>query len=318
MSFWTMPLPGLMRKRAGGLNVADVFSTDLYVGTGSAVTITNGVNLLGEGGIVWSKSRASGTRDHVLTNTEQGGDSWLRSTNNAASAAAIGIRAFNNNGFTTNLNVTVASGEDFIGWTLRRSPKFFDVRFTSHTNGTPTTVAHGLGGEPGLVLQKRTDLARDWSVRHRSESGLLKLNSNAAASGTATSEIQWDGSTVTIPAGLPSGQYLLVLFAHDPSASGIIQCGAATATASATASVDLGFEPQFLLWKNSATTGDWYLADNARGFGAGADPYLRANLANAEASLDLGAFTSNGFTLTSTSLVANEPFIYLAIRAEGV
>jgi len=39
------------------LFVEDVFSTWLYTGTGSAQTITNGIDLSGKGGMVWSKAR---------------------------------------------------------------------------------------------------------------------------------------------------------------------------------------------------------------------------------------------------------------------
>ena len=37
------------------LEVEDVFSTYLYTGTGAAQTITNGIDLDGEGGLVWVK-----------------------------------------------------------------------------------------------------------------------------------------------------------------------------------------------------------------------------------------------------------------------
>ena len=49
----------LMMSAAGGeaLNVEDVFSTYLYTGTGSSQTITNGIDLSGEGGLVWLKGR---------------------------------------------------------------------------------------------------------------------------------------------------------------------------------------------------------------------------------------------------------------------
>ena len=39
--------------------VDDVFSTFLYDGTGSAQTITNGIDLDGKGGMVWLKSRGN-------------------------------------------------------------------------------------------------------------------------------------------------------------------------------------------------------------------------------------------------------------------
>ena len=39
--------------------VDDLFSTYVYNGTGSAQTITNGIDLSGEGGMVWIKSRTA-------------------------------------------------------------------------------------------------------------------------------------------------------------------------------------------------------------------------------------------------------------------
>ncbi len=37
--------------------IDDVFSIDLYKGTGATKTITNGIDLEGEGGLVWHKAR---------------------------------------------------------------------------------------------------------------------------------------------------------------------------------------------------------------------------------------------------------------------
>jgi hypothetical protein len=52
---------------AGGDNlyVEDVFSTYLYEGNSSTQTITNGIDLDGEGGLVWLKIRPVAT-SHVL------------------------------------------------------------------------------------------------------------------------------------------------------------------------------------------------------------------------------------------------------------
>ena len=53
--------------------VDDVFSTYLYEGTGANQTIVNGINLDGEGGLVWTKARtASMTLRHYLHDTERG------------------------------------------------------------------------------------------------------------------------------------------------------------------------------------------------------------------------------------------------------
>ena len=39
--------------------VEDVFSTYLYTGNGTTQTITNGIDLAGEGGMVWLKNRGA-------------------------------------------------------------------------------------------------------------------------------------------------------------------------------------------------------------------------------------------------------------------
>ena len=56
-----------------GLDVDEAFSTYLYDGTGSAQTITNGIDLSGEGGLVWIKDR-SVARNHIVTDSSRDGE----------------------------------------------------------------------------------------------------------------------------------------------------------------------------------------------------------------------------------------------------
>ena len=71
----------LLQAAAGGgsdpVYVDDVYSIYLYAGTGSSMTITNGIDLSGEGGMVWVKSRSSAV-DHLLFDTERGVQKGLR------------------------------------------------------------------------------------------------------------------------------------------------------------------------------------------------------------------------------------------------
>ena len=72
---------------AGGdpVYVDDVFSTTLYDGTGSAQTITNGIDLSGEGGLVWFKSRGNGNGWRMV-DTERGATKALESYDGTAEA----------------------------------------------------------------------------------------------------------------------------------------------------------------------------------------------------------------------------------------
>ena len=86
------------------LFVENVFRTFLYTGDGSNGTnIVNGIDLSGEGGLVWRKKRTnSGTiNDNVLVDTERGRTKFILSNSDAAEATSSNsITSFNNNGFT--------------------------------------------------------------------------------------------------------------------------------------------------------------------------------------------------------------------------
>ena len=67
--------------------VEDVFSTHLYTGDiESFNTINNGIDLAGEGGLVWIKERSSGGGSHKLLSTDASGNhsGLLDSSSNSA------------------------------------------------------------------------------------------------------------------------------------------------------------------------------------------------------------------------------------------
>ena len=121
---------------AGGgdnLYVENVFSTFLYKGTGANQTITNNIDLSGEGGLVWLKSRSS-AESNILTDSERGVTKLLNSNNTTAEASNSDISAFNNNGFSLQYTYgsTNTNSTDYVSWTFRKAPKFFDVqKFTA-------------------------------------------------------------------------------------------------------------------------------------------------------------------------------------------
>ena len=168
--------------------VDDVFSTYLYKGTEATLNINNGIDLAGEGGMVWIKSR--GTSDlqrNVVFDTERGAAKAIFTNATLAEQAVDTSRlsAFNSNGFTLGsagdvnlLNTPTAS------WTFREAPGFFDV-VTYTGNGSNRNIQHALGAQPGCIMIKRTDTAEDWIVYHDgfydfqgSNHYYLKLNEN--------------------------------------------------------------------------------------------------------------------------------------------
>ena len=60
--------------------VDDVFSTYIYEGTQTAKTITNGIDLAGEGGMVWIKNRVGSWGNNIF-DTERGAGKIIRTNN---------------------------------------------------------------------------------------------------------------------------------------------------------------------------------------------------------------------------------------------
>ena len=105
-----------------GLQVEDVFSTYLYEGNGSTQTITNGIDLSGEGGLVWIKNRDAAD-SHVLTDTVRGATKILHSDTSAAEATDTDtVTAFSSTGFSLGDDVKVnTNNESYCSWTFRKA-----------------------------------------------------------------------------------------------------------------------------------------------------------------------------------------------------
>jgi hypothetical protein len=307
--------------------IEQVFSTYLYEGNGATQTITNGIDLSTKGGLVWLKSRGI-VQDHGLTDTVRGADKFLRSNTTAAQQTiATGITSFNANGFsigsTFNSNTPPAT---YVSWTFREQAKFFDV-VTYTGTGSNTTIAHNLDSVPGCIIVKRTDTTADWAVYHRSlaNTEYLVLNTTAAK---ATGATWWNSTTPTstefsvgtdASVNASGGTYVAYLFAHDAGGFGltgtdnVISCGSATPNpATFEATINLGWEPQWVLTKSTAAVGSWLLTDNMRGMTVlgSEDSILRPNLSDAENTSNVIGITSTGFITQSYGT----DFIYIAIR----
>lgn len=312
------------------LFVEDVFSTYLYTGTGAAQTITNGIDLAGKGGLVWIKSR-SNIVDNFLFDTTRGVNVEINSNKTDANATlADSVTAFNSNGFTIgNVSGIGSNTSTFASWTFREAPKFFDV-VTYTGNGSSLTLAHTLGVTPGCIIVKRIDTTSDWSVYHRSLSDPntfnLRLNTAISQFNNGANFISGASSTnFTVnnfaAINASGGTYVAYLFAHDPTADGIIQCGSYTGNGSATGPVvNLGWEPQWLLIKRATASNDfgWVLFDNMRGMPVGgADAFLSPNFSEPEYSAQLVDPSATGFSPNTTAGDVNangSTYVYMAIR----
>jgi hypothetical protein len=137
--------------------VEDVFSTYLYTGNGSTQTITNGIDLAGEGGLVWIKQRSLANH-HWLFDTARGVEKALASSLTNSEATQIGsVTSFGSSGFILGSDSAVnGTPETTASWTFRKAAKFFDVvTYTGDGNGsTPRVISHNLGSVPGVIIIK--------------------------------------------------------------------------------------------------------------------------------------------------------------------
>jgi hypothetical protein len=344
MSGSSRKLMGTTAAGADFLAVEDVFQSWLYTGNGSTQTITNGIDLAGEGGLVWIKKR-SGTDNHAFLDTSRGVGKIISSnTTDAEFTAAASVTSFNSDGFNLgNYGWVNGGASTYASWTFRKAPRFFDCVEYTGDGVTSRQIAHNLGIEPGMVVVKCTSQTSEWPVFHRSNSDYVYLNrtdANAVGSGRyiwgdGTSVIPPTDTVFTVYGGAESGNlvnasgqtYVAYLFAHDPlgpsgdGSDGLIACGSYTGTGAAGLEVNLGWEPQWFLMKQTNTSGaDWFIFDNMRGFTASSNPdrVLRANASDSEG--DAGpAFrpTATGVEVQGTFSSINASggtYIYIAIR----
>jgi hypothetical protein len=353
------PNSRLLAMGAGGsadesLYVEDVFSTYLYTGNGSTQTIDNGIDLAGEGGLVWIKTRTNSTNsvtnNHYLQDSERLNFDAYLATNNTAGQSAFNRIDVGSNGFTTVVSNLHESGINYASWTFRKAEKFFDVVTYTGDGTAGRTVAHNLQSTPGFVIIKRYSNDTNWYCWHNSfatgGSGVgeyIFLNQNNVKQSALDIVRNVGSSSITLGNNYnvngSGGNFVAYLFAHDAGGFGdagtdnVVSCGSYTGNGTVNNAtteqpgpdINLGWEPQWVLIKNTTSADGWWLFDTMRGFNVNANGpqrQLQANSSNAEG--DLGTsyvylkLTNTGFKITAgTGAYFNElnnNYIYIAIR----
>jgi len=322
--------------------IEDVFSTYLYTGNGTSQTITNGIDLAGEGGMTWFKSRSNAFNNWIYDTSRGAGNGLIVNNTLAQIYASDSLTAFNADGFSLGAdsgNGVNRSTSTYASWTFREQPKFFDVVTYTGNGAGPQVINHNLGSAPGCVIVKSTSNTSVWWVWHRGNGGTtdltgIELNATSAASapdaGVAsdfTATTFNAGSLINVALNLNpnvNGQtYVAYLFAHNAGGFGltgtdnVISCGSYSG-GSGTTYVTLGYEPQLILKKNATSTGNWVICDNMRGMptGGNSTASLFPNTSGAETvATDANGYlfpTATGFGDANAN--SGQTYIYIAIR----
>ena len=307
--------------------VEDVFSTWLYTGNGSTQTITNGIDLAGKGGLVWTKLRSAETTYwHSLCDTTRGAGNILATNDPSAQfSQPLNISGFTTTGFTVGNSFSNTSGYTFASWTFRKAPKFFDIVTYTGDGTSSRSIAHSLGIAPGFIVIKSTSGTSDWSAYHRSLSAGAGGYLNTTNLLNLSIGISADASTFSLTGtgrNASGTTYVVYLYAHDASADGLIQCGTYAGTGLAGQIATLGWEPQWVMIKAINTATDWDIYDNMRGMTTRSDgtARLRANTTGAESIMGGASSvfpTATGFGAGGGITGVNQSggnYIYIAVR----
>ena len=310
---------------AASLLPANVFTVSLYTGTGASQSITNGLNLSGKGGLVWTKDR-SASHSNGLFDTVNGVGKFLSSDNAGSQQTdATSLTAFNSNGFSMGANtggnpVINNSGDSYVAWSFVKAAKFFDIQpYTG--NGSSQVINHNLGIAPGLILVKSNTNGSLWPAWHTSFSagGYIILDATGASGtdvsyfGNNSAGVLPTSSSFTIGSEAyinnSGDSFVAYIFAHDPSASSIIKCGTFI-TSGGAATVTVGWQPQYVMMKSSSGASAWLTIDSTRGSGKTLFP-------NTTAAEDTTTYsmTPSGTGFSVTGLAASATYIYMAIHA---
>ena len=216
--------------------VDDVFDTHLRTGDGTSAssghTVTNGIDLAGEGGLVWVKESNS-SNSHTMFSpslgTSGGRQKYLKSNESHAASTKNNINIqFNNNGYQIighDGQINQNAGNTYVDWVFRNSPGFFDTQTWTGNGTAGRTISHNLGSVPGAIWIKKTDVGDSWACyfRNGGNTGAHFLNSTGGPSNnsgifnntdpTATHfTVGSDGQTNAI-----GNTYIAFIFAHQPN-----------------------------------------------------------------------------------------------------
>ena len=306
------------------------FDTKLWSGNSTYPRSITGLNFSPD--LIWLKNRTS-AYDHVLMDAIRGTGTtkWLSSNLTSAEGvnfANANVTSLDANGFTigstAGTDILNQSGTATVAWTWDAGSSTvtdpngsiesqvranvsagFSVVTYSGNSVAASTVGHGLGVTPSMVIVKRRNSARGWYVSHVAypNTSLLFLESTSALATTEGTRLQRTNSTVfTVgdaadygPTNETGGTYVAYCFAP---VAGYSSFGSYTGNGSADGSfVYTGMRPRWVLIRRTDTTENWILHDTARDGYNVTTKELIPNSASAEGSTTPFDILSNGFKL---------------------
>jgi len=314
---------------------SDYFNTVLYSGTSSAQSIT-GVGFQPDW--VWMKSRNQAFSPQIADNV-RGNTKYLSSNStNAESTATNRITSFDSDGFSVgdaggSVN---GSGNNIVAWnwlgsnttasntdgtnastvSANQTAGFSIVSYTRNSDSV-TTVGHGLGKTPKVLIEKDRDTSgTNWAFITTAIDGTDDYSFlNTTNAFGATTANAFTTTTFRSSMGANQGDIISYVFAE---IEGYSKFGSYTGNGSTDGTyIHTGFKPAWVMIKRTDSADNWIIFDNKRDSFNGVGRMVSANLSNGEYDdpTDNLDFVSNGFKLTTSNARDNASggtYLYMA------
>ena len=340
--------------------VEDVYWGQTRKGSGTYdSTYGTQIDLAGEGGMVIVKARSYA--NYQVFDTERGNNKHIYTDSPNQEGTTSNSLSFGSSGYTlgntassNNFNNSSLYYNDYV---FRKCKGFFDIQVyssgssnTSGSIGNPNfKVFHDLGCKPGMIWIKRTNGSSSWWVWHKGDgTGTYAYEGNLNGTGSLDQAGPLPRADVTdtyIKFAQGGGSfndphtYVAYFFADgddtDAQVFGedkdkpLLKMGTYTGNGVTPSisggmgpSVNVGFEPQFLLIKKVTGTGNmWIFVDDANAGGGGYYTSIQSFLAFNETSnlstSNVAMYDATGFTIQGSSSHFNTngaTYTYFAIR----
>lgn len=208
-------------------NGREHFDTILYTGNATSRNIVS--NFATD--FVWIKRR-NANESHVLSDRVRGANKLMMSDTTAGTNSASNcVTAFNSDGVTVGTQGIVNdNGQTFVSWhwkggtsntnntagtinsTVRANVDagFSIATYTGDNASGASTVGHGLGVAPEMVIVKRRDASGDWIVGHEGLHGSAAFANNKflkleSSSGTFTNSLVWGAEPTSTVVQITTG-----------------------------------------------------------------------------------------------------------------
>ena len=326
------------------LHFNTLLRTGNYSGGGGTTAIT-GVGFAP--GLMWEKKR-NGTSIHSWLDQVRGNGKQLQSESTGAETTTSQYASIDSDGFTVNNSADYGTSSNLVSWhwkangagssnsdgsttatvSANTTAGFSIVSWTG--TGSATTLGHGLGTTPQVILVKNRSEVYGWQMYHPGLGGNNKYISINSSDAVATDTASWNNTAPTssvfsVGASDANNKNTNNIIAYCyAEKKGYSKFGSYIGNGNANGRfVYTGFKPSFVLIKNITDAGElWEMFDNKR---IGYNPKNHRLYASTNDAEDTSAerldLLSNGFKIRTTGSHVNESgdtMIYMAFAENPI